>query len=44
MVLDSRELVNDEIVVDIVRERLARPDAAAGFILDGIDAAEGIAS
>ena len=35
MVLDSGELVNDEIVVDIVRERLARPDAAAGFILDG---------
>ncbi len=34
-ILDAGELVDDKIVVDIVRERLARPDAASGFILDG---------
>jgi adenylate kinase len=28
-------LVPDELVLEILRERLARPDAAAGFILDG---------
>ena len=34
-VLDAGELVSDEIMVGIVRERLARADAASGFILDG---------
>lgn len=29
------ELVSDPIVIDCVRERIAEPDAAAGFILDG---------
>lgn len=29
------ELVSDQIVIDCVRERIAEPDAAAGFILDG---------
>ena len=29
------ELVSDEIVLGLIRERLSRPDAAAGFILDG---------
>ena len=28
-------LVSDALIVDLVRERLSRPDAAAGFILDG---------
>src|SRR5258705_9040764 len=28
-------LVNDEVMIGIVRERLDRPDARAGFILDG---------
>src|SRR5438045_9086785 len=28
-------LVVDEVMVGIVRERLARPDAAPGFVLDG---------
>ena len=34
-VLDSGRLVNDEIVADLVRERLARADAVAGVVLDG---------
>ena len=34
-VLDSGRLVSDEIVADLVRERLARADAAAGVVLDG---------
>jgi adenylate kinase len=29
------ELVSDEVMIGIVKERLDRPDAAAGFILDG---------
>ena len=34
-VLDSGRLVSDEIVADLVRERLARADAVAGVVLDG---------
>jgi adenylate kinase len=34
-VMDSGGLVSDEIVLGIIRERLAKPDAARGFILDG---------
>ncbi len=34
-VMDRGELVSDELITGIVRERLARPDAAAGFVLDG---------
>jgi adenylate kinase len=33
--MDRGELVDDETMVAIVRERLGRPDADAGFILDG---------
>ncbi|MDD5449524.1 MAG: adenylate kinase [Candidatus Omnitrophica bacterium] len=33
--MDRGELVPDEIVTRIVVERLGRPDASAGFILDG---------
>jgi adenylate kinase len=33
--MDSGQLVADEIVLGIMRERLAEPDAARGFILDG---------
>lgn len=29
------ELVGDDLIIGIVRERLSRPDAAAGFVLDG---------
>jgi adenylate kinase len=33
--MDKGELVPDEVVIGIVRERLAQPDAKKGFILDG---------
>src|ERR1044071_5048351 len=33
--MDSGELVDDETIVAIVRERLKRPDTDAGFVLDG---------
>jgi len=33
--MDAGQLVDDDTVIDIVRERLARPDAARGFVLDG---------
>ena len=34
-IMASGELVPDEIVIGIVRERLAEPDAACGYLLDG---------
>lgn len=34
-ILAVGELVPDELTVSLIRERLAEPDAAAGFILDG---------
>jgi adenylate kinase len=33
--LDRGELVPDQLVVDIIRQRLSEPDTQAGFILDG---------
>ncbi|MGB5625455.1 MAG: adenylate kinase [Woeseiaceae bacterium] len=34
-VIDSGDLVPDEVVLGIISERLTQPDAAEGFILDG---------
>ena len=34
-ILASGELVPDELTVELIRERLAAPDAVAGFVLDG---------
>jgi adenylate kinase len=34
-ILDSGQLVPDEVTVELIRERLAQPDAAPGFVLDG---------
>jgi adenylate kinase len=34
-ILESGQLVPDEITVSLIRERLGRPDAAEGFVLDG---------
>jgi adenylate kinase len=33
--MDAGKLVDDEIVLGMIRERLAEPDAKNGFILDG---------
>jgi len=33
--MDAGQLVSDELVLGIIRERLRQPDAAKGFILDG---------
>jgi adenylate kinase len=33
--MDSGQLVSDEIVLGIIRERLKEPDARGGFVLDG---------
>jgi len=33
--MDAGQLVSDEIVLGMIRERLAEPDARRGFILDG---------
>lgn len=34
-IMESGGLVGDDIIIGVVRERLARPDAEAGFVLDG---------
>ena len=34
-IMDRGDLVPDEVMVEIISERIARPDAAKGFILDG---------
>ena len=33
--MDRGELVGDDLIIGIVKERLSRPDAARGFVLDG---------
>jgi adenylate kinase len=34
-IVESGELVPDELMVEVIRERLGRPDTAPGFVLDG---------
>jgi adenylate kinase len=34
-VMDSGALVSDEIIIALVKERIAAPDCAAGFLFDG---------
>jgi adenylate kinase len=34
-VMDAGELVSDDIMLDIIKERIAQPDAKRGFVLDG---------
>ena len=47
-VMESGQLVSDDIVLGLIRDRLSRPDAANGFILDGfprnIDQANSLAA
>jgi len=33
--MDAGKLVPDDVIIDMVQERLAQPDAAGGFLLDG---------
>ena len=40
LTIDSGNLVPDDVVLGIISERLARPDAADGFILDGFPRTE----
>ncbi|MGH8197361.1 MAG: adenylate kinase [Steroidobacteraceae bacterium] len=48
IVMDAGQLVEDHTMLGIIRERLARPDATRGFILDGfprtIGQADGLAA
>jgi adenylate kinase len=39
-IIEAGQLVSDDIVLGIISERLARPDAADGFILDGFPRTE----
>ena len=34
-VMDSGALVSDEIIIDLVKDRIAQPDCASGFLFDG---------
>ena len=34
--MDAGKLVPDEVIIGIIQERLAQPDCAGGFILDGV--------
>ena len=34
-VMDSGALVSDDIIIELVKERIAQPDCAAGFLFDG---------
>ena len=34
-IMDSGELVSDELIINLVRERLSQPDCANGFLFDG---------
>ena len=34
-ILDSGQLVSDELMIQLIRNRLEEPDAAEGFVLDG---------
>ena len=39
-IMEAGQLVSDDIMLGIIRERLAEPDAADGFILDGFPRTE----
>ena len=34
--IDKGELVPDDVIIGIIRDRLAQPDCAEGYILDGV--------
>ena len=35
MLMDRGELVPDEVIIELVKQRIARPDCVRGFLLDG---------
>ncbi len=37
-VMDAGQLVSDDIIIGLVKERIAQPDCANGFLLDGFRA------
>src|SRR5262249_19517513 len=39
-IMDSGQLVPDELMVGLIKDRIAQPDAAKGFILDGFPRTE----
>ena len=34
-VMEAGQLVSDDLIINLVKERIARPDCAAGFLFDG---------
>jgi len=34
-IMERGDLVPDELLIELIRERIARPDCAAGYVLDG---------
>ncbi|NCE65882.1 adenylate kinase [Pseudoflavonifractor sp. 524-17] len=34
--MDAGKLVPDEVIIEVIKERLAQPDCAGGYILDGV--------
>ncbi len=34
-IMDAGELVPDDLILDLIKERIAQPDCAKGFLLDG---------
>jgi len=40
-IMDAGELLPDGVIVALIRERIARPDAAKGFLLDGFPRTSG---
>jgi adenylate kinase len=40
-IMEAGELLPDDVIVDLIRERIARPDCSGGFFLDGFPRTSG---
>jgi len=40
-IMEAGELLPDDVIVDLIRERISRPDCAGGFFLDGFPRTSG---
>jgi adenylate kinase len=40
-IMEAGELLPDAVIVDLIRERISRPDCAGGFLLDGFPRTSG---